>query len=134
MASHMVLEIRARWHQCAESGHVWRQDATAAAETASESVVGGGARAPGRVGRRVPDVARIAVAWRTAPCWPRAAGPDRRSCPVRGGVAVIGVDEHVWRHTRRGEKYVTVGMVIDLAPIRDGVGHARLLDMVEGHS
>ena len=23
------------------------------------------------------------------------------------GVAVIGVDEHVWRHTRRGEKAVT---------------------------
>ena len=28
------------------------------------------------------------------------------------GVAVIGVDEHVWRHTRRGVKYVTV--IIDL--------------------
>lgn len=24
------------------------------------------------------------------------------------GVTVIGVDEHVWRHTRRGDKYVTV--------------------------
>jgi transposase len=45
---------------------------------------------------------------------------------------VIGVDEHVWRHTRRGEKYVTV--VIDLTPIRDGTGPARLLDMVEGRS
>ena len=22
------------------------------------------------------------------------------------GAAVIGVDEHVWRHTRRGDKYV----------------------------
>ena len=28
------------------------------------------------------------------------------------GVKVIGVDEHVWRHTRRGDKYVTV--IIDL--------------------
>lgn len=28
------------------------------------------------------------------------------------GVQVIGVDEHVWRHTRRGDKYVTV--IIDL--------------------
>jgi transposase len=42
------------------------------------------------------------------------------------------VDEHVWRHTRRGDKYVTV--IIDLAPIRDGTGPARLLDMVEGRS
>jgi Transposase len=48
------------------------------------------------------------------------------------GVRVLGVDEHVWRHTRRGDKYVTV--IIDLTPIRDGTGPARLLDMVEGRS
>jgi transposase len=47
-------------------------------------------------------------------------------------VTVIGVDEHVWRHTRRGDKYVTV--IIDLTGIRDGTGPARLLDMVEGRS
>jgi transposase len=45
---------------------------------------------------------------------------------------VIGVDEHVWRHTRQGDKYVTV--IIDLTPIRDGTGPARLLDMLEGRS
>jgi hypothetical protein len=43
---------------------------------------------------------------------------------------VTGVDEHRWRHTRRGDKYVTV--IIDLTPIRDGTGPARLLAMVEG--
>jgi transposase len=48
------------------------------------------------------------------------------------GVSVIGVDEHVWRHTRRGDKYVTV--IIDLTGIREGTGPARLLDMVEGRS
>ena len=48
------------------------------------------------------------------------------------GVKVVGVDEHVWRHTRRGDKYVTV--IIDLTPIRDGTGPSRLLDMVEGRS
>ena len=47
-------------------------------------------------------------------------------------MAVIGVDEHVWRHTRRGDKYVTV--IIDLTGIRAGTGPARLLDMVEGRS
>ncbi len=47
-------------------------------------------------------------------------------------VTVIGVDEHVWRHTRRGDKYVTV--IIDLTGIREGTGPARLLDMVEGRS
>ena len=36
------------------------------------------------------------------------------------------------RHTRRGDKYVTV--IIDLTAIRDHTGPARLLDMVEGRS
>jgi len=48
------------------------------------------------------------------------------------GVKVIGVDEHVWRHTRRGDKYVTV--IIDLTPVRAGTGPARLLDMIDGRS
>ncbi len=37
-----------------------------------------------------------------------------------------------WRHTRRGDKYVTV--IIDLTPIRNGTGPSRLLDMIEGRS
>ena len=45
---------------------------------------------------------------------------------------MIGVDEHVWRHTRLGDKYVTV--IIDLTPVRDRTGPSRLLDMVEGRS
>ncbi len=48
------------------------------------------------------------------------------------GVRAIGVDEHAWRHTRRGDRYVTV--IIDLTAIRDGTGPARLLDMVQGRS
>ncbi|MET3932814.1 hypothetical protein ABIE00_000860 [Arthrobacter sp. OAP107] len=48
------------------------------------------------------------------------------------GVAVIGVDEHVWRHTRRGDRYVTV--IIDLTPVRDRTRPVRLLDMVESRS
>jgi hypothetical protein len=48
------------------------------------------------------------------------------------GVGVVGVDEHAWRHTRRGDTYVTV--IIDLTAVRDSTGPARLLDMVEGRS
>jgi hypothetical protein len=54
------------------------------------------------------------VSWSTA----RAAvlGGGRRVLiddpPRFEGVATAGVDEHVWRHTRHGDKYVTV--VIDL--------------------
>ena len=83
-------------------------------------------------------VARVAeglgVAWNTANSAVLAEGqrvliddPSRFD-----GVRVIGVDEHVWRHTRKGDKYVTV--IIDLTPIRDDTGPARLLDMVEGRS
>ncbi|MDK9640763.1 transposase, partial [Propionibacterium freudenreichii] len=48
------------------------------------------------------------------------------------GVTTIGVDEHVWRHTRHGDTYVTV--IIDLTPVREKTGPARLLDMVAGRS
>ncbi len=45
---------------------------------------------------------------------------------------MLGVDGHLWRHTGKGDKYVTV--IIDLTGVRDGSGPARLLDMVEGRS
>lgn len=41
-------------------------------------------------------------------------------------VQVIGVDEHAWRHTRLGDRYVTV--VIDLPSVCEGTGPAWLLD------
>ena len=50
------------------------------------------------------------------------------------GVRVIGVDEHRWSHTRRHgqDGYVTV--IVDLTPVLDGTGRARLLDVVPGRS
>ena len=76
-------------------------------------------------------VARVAqalgVSWNTANTAVLAEGarllindPDRFE-----GVRVIGVDEHVWRHTPYGDKYVTV--VLDLTPIRDRRGPCRAL-------
>ena len=58
-----------------------------------------------------------------------AADPTRLE-----SVRVIGVDEHRWAHTRRaaGDGYVTV--IVDLTPVFDGVGPARLLDLVPGRS
>ena len=53
--------------------------------------------------------------------------PDRLE-----GVKVVGADEHCWRHTRHGDKYVTV--IIDLTKLRDGTATARLLDMAPGRS
>ena len=48
------------------------------------------------------------------------------------GVRVIGVDEHRWSHTRSSDGFVTV--IIDLTPVLEGTGRARLLDMVPGRS
>lgn len=76
----------------------------------------------------------LGVSWHTANTAILAEG-KRRLIDVPGrfdGVRVIGVDEHVWRHTRLGDKYVTV--IIDLTPVREKTGPARLLDMVEGRS
>jgi hypothetical protein len=84
-------------------------------------------------------VARVAkelgVAWNTANDAALAEGrPVLIDGPARyDNVSVIGVDEHVQRHTRHGDKYVTV--IIDLTTIRDApASTARLLDMVEGRS
>ncbi|WP_454294181.1 ISL3 family transposase [Salana multivorans] len=133
-----VLEVVVRRYRCTGCGHVWRQDTTGAAEPrarlsrralrwALEAIV---------VGHL--SVARIAeglaVSWNTAN--DAVLDEGRRvliNDPARfDGVAVIGVDEHVWRHTRRGDRYVTV--IINLTPVRDRIGPARLLDMVEGRS
>lgn len=58
-------------------------------------------------------VARIAeglgIAWNTANAAVLAEGKRVLiNDPTRfDGVEAVGVDEHVWRHTRRGDKYVT---------------------------
>ena len=133
-----TLRITVRRYRCADCAHVWRQDTTAAAEPKS------------KISRRALrwalealvvqhlTVARVAealaVRWNTANDAVLAEGKRLLiDDPARfDGVTAIGVDEHVWRHTRRGDKYVTV--VIDLTPLRAGTGPARLLDMVEGRS
>lgn len=48
------------------------------------------------------------------------------------GGRVIGVDEHVWRHTPYGDRYV--GVIVDVTPVRDHHGPSRLVDMVPGRS
>ena len=50
------------------------------------------------------------------------------------GVRVIGVDEHRWSHVRRPDTDGYVTVIIDLTPVLDGTGRARLLDLVPGRS
>lgn len=133
-----VLQVRVRRYRCPDCCSVWRQDTTAAAEP--RAVLSRHAALWALKGVVIDrlSVARIAaglaVAWNTANDAILATGQDLLiNDPTRlDGVRVIGVDEYVWSHTRRGSKYVTV--ILDLTPIRDGNGPSRLLDMVPGRS
>lgn len=133
-----VLEVLVRRYRCTGCGHVWRQDTTAAAAPRAKLSRTALAWALHALVVEHLSIARIAealaVSWATANTAVLTEG--RRlliSDPTRlDGVAVIGVDEHVWRHTRAGDKYVTV--IIDLTALRAGTGPSRLLAMVEGRS
>jgi transposase len=133
-----TLLVTVRRYRCTGCGYVWRQDTSLAAEPRAKLSRRGLRWALEGIVCQHLTIARVAealgVAWNTANDAVLAEGrrvlienPDRFD-----GVRVIGVDEHVWRHTRRGDNYVTV--VIDLTGVRDGTGPARLLDMVEGRS
>ncbi len=133
-----LLLVTVRRYRCDGCGRVWRQDTSRAAEPRARLSRRGLRWALEGLVVGHLSMARIAaalgVSWNTANSAVLAEGrrvlindPDRFN-----GVQVIGVDEHVWRHTRRGDKYVTV--IIDLTPVRDRTGPARLLDMVEGRS
>ena len=133
-----TLLITIRRYRCTGCGHVWRQDTSKAAEPRAKLSRRGLRWALEGIVIAHLTVARVAeglgVAWNTANDAVLAEGKRALIDDAHrfDGVAVVGVDEHVWRHTRRGDKYVTV--IIDLTPIRDGTGPARLLDMVEGRS
>ena len=132
------LHVTVRRYACTGCARVWRQDTTRAAEPRAALSRGGLRWAlHGIVVAHLPVkhvAAALGVAWDTANNAVLAEG--RRLLigdPARfDGVRVVGVDEHVWRHTRAGDKFVTV--IIDLTPVRDRTGPARLLDMVEGRS
>ncbi len=119
-----TLEVTIRRYRCADCSHVWRQDTTRAAEPRAKLSRRG--LAWGLVGIVVQHltVARVAeglgVAWNTANDAVLAEGKRVLIDDATrfNGVTVLGVDEHVWRHTRHGDKYVTV--IIDLTGIRDG--------------
>jgi transposase len=133
-----TLEVTVRRYRCVGCGHVWRQDTSKAAEPRAKLSRRGLRWALEGIVVQHLTIARVAeglgVAWDTANDAVLAEGKRVLiDDPARfDGVGVVGVDEHVWRHTRRGDKYVTV--IIDLTGIRAGTGPARLLDMVEGRS
>jgi transposase len=133
-----TLQVTVRRYRCDDCGHVWRQDTSQAAEPRAKLSRRGLRWALEGLVIQHLTIARVAealaVSWNTANDAVLAEGQRLLiNDPHRfDGVTTIGVDEHCWRHTRRGDKFVTV--IIDLTGIRDGTGPARLLDMVEGRS
>jgi transposase len=133
-----TLLVTIRRYRCTGCARVWRQDISRAAGPRARLSRRALAWALEAIVCQHLSVARVAealaVSWNTANDAVLAEG--RRvliSDPRRlDGVAVIGVDEHCWRHTRRGDRFVTV--IIDLTAVREGTGPARLLDMAEGRS
>ncbi len=133
-----ILAVRVRRYRCTGCGHVWRQDSSLAAAPRAKLSRHAVLWALKSLVIDRMSIARIAdglgAAWHTVNDATLAAGRELLIAdPARlAGVRVIGVDEHAWRHTRRGDRFVTV--IIDLTPVQDGTGPARLLDMVEGRS
>ncbi|MDT0264566.1 ISL3 family transposase, partial [Jatrophihabitans lederbergiae] len=133
-----ILQLRVRRYQCTGCGRVWRQDTAAAAAPGAKLSTQAVLWALKSLVIDRMSIARIAaalgVSWHTANDAALSAGHDLLIAdPTRlDGVRVLGVDEHAWRHTRRGDKFVTV--IIDLTPVREGTGPARLLDMITGRS
>jgi hypothetical protein len=101
-----LLLVTIRRNRCEECGHVWRQDTSKAAAPRaklSRRTLRWALEGPVVAHLTVARVAEgLGVAWNTANDAVLAEG--RRvliADPNRfDGVAVIGVDEHNWRHTR----------------------------------
>src|SRR5690606_32621136 len=104
-----TLEVTVRRYRCIGCGHVWRQDTALAAESRAKLSRGALRWALVAIVCQHLTVARVAealaVSWDTANAAILTEG--RRvliNDPHRfDGVKVLGVDEHCWRHTRRGD-------------------------------
>lgn len=106
-----TLVVRVRRYRCPGCAHVWRQDTSRAAEPRAKLSRRGLRWALEAIVVQHLTVARVAealaVSWNTANDAILAEGKRVLiDDPARfDGVKVIGVDEHVWRHTSNSDKY-----------------------------
>ena len=137
-----LLHVTVRRYRCPGCGHVWLQDKTSAVAPRSKLGRSAVLWALKSVVIDRLSITRVAdglgTSWHTVNDAVLDAGRALLiEDPTRlEGVRVLGVDEHCWRHPRAGAsgvgRFVTV--IIDLTPVRDGTGPARLLGMVSGRS
>lgn len=111
-----TLLIRVRRYTCSGCGRVWRQDMSKAAPERAKISRGGLAWALEGLVLDHLSVSRVAtglgVSWSAANAALTAILAEVKRCLIDDphrfdGATTIGVDEHVWRHTRKGDKYVT---------------------------
>ncbi len=129
-----VLDVTVRRYRCLGCEHAWRQDTTAAAAPRAKLTRAAVLWALKSVVVDRMSIARVAeglgASWHTVNDAVLDAGQQLLiEDPTRlEGVRVLGVDEHCWRHTRHGGRFVTV--IIDLTPVRDGTlaGHVAGAD------
>lgn len=133
-----ILEVVVPRYRCWPCRRIWRHSITAAAPSKGKLSRDAIMLAVKSIVVDRMSIARVAanlgVAWNTASDAILAAGTELLidSADRFDGVTTVGVDEHVWRHTRNGDNYVTV--IIDLTPTRTRTGPSRLLAVVEGRS
>ena len=133
-----ILEVVVPRYRCWPCRRIWRHSITAAAPSKGKLSRDAIMLAVKSIVVDRMSIARVAanlgVAWNTASDAILAAGAELLidSADRLDGVTAVGVDEHVWRHTRNGDNYVTV--IIDLTPTRTRTGPSRLLAVVEGRS
>ena len=145
------LVVHVRRFACTHCRRVWRQDTPRLAQPRARltrSAVEWGLRAPALERMSVSRIAAaLGISWHTAnnailtraeqilnevPDRFKGRGGSRRRRFPRALRSRAGGAPSVWRHTRRGDRYVTV--IIDLTPVRHRSGPARLLDVVPGRS
>ena len=79
--------------------------------------------------------AAVGLSWNIVNTLACMAVKKLAAAPARlADVRVIGVDEHKWKHVRGQGDSSWVTVIVDLTPLTDGTGSARLLDMVAGRS
>jgi hypothetical protein len=139
-----ILQVRVRRYRCTGCGHVWRQDTMKAAAPRAKLSRHAVLWALKSVVIDRLSIARVAAglgtSWHTVNDAVLAAGRELLiNDPNRlDGVRVIGVDAHAWRHTRRGDKFVTViitesgdlltASLLDyLLPLADGIPEMKIL-------
>ena len=133
-----ILEVVVPRYRCWPCRRIWRHSITAAAPSKGKLSRDAIMLAVKSIVVDRMSIARVAanlgVAWNTASDAILAAGTELLidSADRFDGVTTVGVDEHLWRHTRNGDNYVTV--IIDLTPTRTRTGPSRVLAVVEGRS